>query len=237
MKSKSRSLSGATLMLIIIPVIVGLLACMPEVAPIGNPERARIDPELSGVWVIEGDEEMPAVLYFAPYDKRTWLLFFIETEEGGELDLGEETTDTYDDLVEILTDEARGVGRKGITASGVAVYKAWTTKLRGETFLVWEAKGSLRDDGSFGVDFAWNWHLKKTSSTRFELRFINYSDPIFEDVDLMNRRALEKVIRKNIKNEALYGADDDGFSWTVVKVEPEHLDVFGDLLGEVVAEQ
>ena len=56
-------------------------------------------------------------------------------------------------------------------------------------------------------------------------------------VDLMNRRALEKVIRKNIKNEALYGADDDGFSWTVVKVEPEHLDVFGDLLGEVVAEQ
>lgn len=229
MKPKTRSISGATLMLIIIPVIVGLLACMPEVVPLGNPERARIDPELSGVWVMGTEDEVVFVLYFDPYDKRTWLVFCIGPEEGDELDLGEDTIDTYDDMVEILTDEVRGVGSKGITASEVSTYKSWTTKLRGETFLIWVPKGQLRDDGTFGVDFAWNWHLKKITPTHFEIRFINFDDPIFEDVDLTNRRALEKVIRKNVNNEALY--DDEVFS--LIKVKPEHLDAFGDLLHEV----
>ena len=219
-------------MLIIIPIIVGLLACMPEIAPIGNPERARIDPELSGVWVMEEEDEVVFVLYFDPYDKRTWLLFCIGPEEGDELDLGEEAIDTYDDLVEILTDEARGAGPKGVAVGYIGVFKAWTTKLRGETFLVWEFKGELKDDGTFGVDFAWNWHLKKITPTRFELREINFEDAIFEDVDLSNRKALEKVIRKNIKNDALF--DDEVYS--LIKVKPEHNEPFRELLLEVFGE-
>ena len=229
MKPRTRSISGGLMMLTIIPVIVGLLACMPEIAPLGNPERAKIDHELTGVWFMEDDDEVAGVLYFEPYDKRTWLLFFIEPHDGEELDLGKETIETYDDMVEILTDEVRGVGSKGITASEVSTFKSWTTKLRGETFLVWEVKGQLRDDGTFGVDFAWNWHLKKITPTHFEIRFINYADPIFEDVDLTNRRALEKVIRKNVNNKALY----DNQVYSLIKVKPEHLDVFGDLLHEV----
>jgi len=229
MTPRTRSIGGGLMMLMIIPVIVGLLACMPEIAPLGNPERAKIDHELTGVWLMEGDDEVVGVLYFEPYDKRTWLLFIIEHEEGDELDLGEETIETYDDMVEILTDEVRGVGSKGITVSEVYTYKSWTTKLRGETFLIWVPKGQLRDDGTFGGDFAWNWHLKKITPTHFEIRFINFGDPIFEDVDLTNRRALEKVIRKNVNNEALY---EDQVS-SLIKVKPEHLDAFGDLLREV----
>ena len=229
MTPKTRSIGGGLMMLAIIPVIVGLLACMPEIAPLGNPERAKIDHELTGVWLMEGDDEVVGVLYFEPYDKRTWLLFIIEPEEGDELDLGEETIETYDDMVEILTDEVRGVGSKGITVSEVYTYKSWTTKLRGETFLIWVPKGQLRDDGTFGGDFAWNWHLKKITPTHFEIRFINFGDPIFEDVDLTNRRALEKVIRKNVNNDALY--DDEVYS--LIKVKPEHIEVFGDLLHEV----
>ena len=232
MNPKSRSISGAALMLIIIPVIVGLLACMPEVVPLGNPERARIDPELSGVWVMEEEDEVVFVLYFDPYDKRTWLLFCIGPEEGDELDLGEETNFGYEELVEILTDEARGVGSRGIAVGFNSVFKAWTTKLRGETFLVWEFKGELKDDGTFGVNSAWNWHLKKITPTHFEMREINFEDAIFEDIDLTNRRALEKVIRKNINNEALY--DDEVFS--LIKAKPEHINAFGDLLSEVIGE-
>jgi len=217
------------MMLAIIPVIVGLLACMPEVVPLGNPERARIDPELTGVWIMEAEDEVVFVLYFEPYDKRTWLLFSIGPEEGDELDLAEDTIDTYDDLVEILTDEARGVGPKGVAVGFFSVFKAWTTKLRGEKFLVWEFKGELKDDGTFKVAFAWNWHLKKITPTHFEIRGINFEDPIFEDVDLTNRRAVEKVIRKNVDNEALY--DDEVYS--LIKVKPEHIEVFGDLLHEV----
>ena len=219
-------------MLAIIPVIVGLLACMPEVVPLGNPERARIDPELTGVWIMEAEDEVVFVLYFEPYDKRTWLLFSIGPEEGDELDLAEDTIDTYDDLVEILTDEARGVGPKGVAVGFFSVFKAWTTKLRGEKFLVWEFKGELKDDGTFKVAFAWNWHLKKITPTHFEIRGINFEDPIFEDVDLTNRRAVEKVIRKNVDNEALFG--DEVYS--LIKVKPEHINVFGKLLLEMIGE-
>ncbi len=229
MTPRTRSISGGLMMLAIIPVIVGLLACMPEVVPLGNPERARIDPELTGVWIMEAEDEVVFVLYFEPYDKRTWLLFSIGPEEGDELDLAEDTIDTYDDLVEILTDEARGVGPKGVAVGFFSVFKAWTTKLRGEKFLVWEFKGELKDDGTFKVAFAWNWHLKKITPTHFEIRGINFEDPIFEDVDLTNRRAVEKVIRKNVDNEALY--DDEVYS--LIKVKPEHIEVFGDLLHEV----
>jgi len=232
MTPRTRSIGGGLMMLAIIPVIVGLLACMPEVVPIGNPERARIDSELSGVWVMGTEDEFVFVLYFEPYDKRTWLLFCIGPEEGDELDLGENTFDTYDDLVKILTDDARGVGPKGVVVGFNSVFKAWTTKLRGETFLVWEVKGELQDDGTFGVRSGWNWHLKKITPTHFEIREIKFGDDFFEDVDLTNRRAVEKVIRKNVNNEALFG--DEVYS--LIKVKPEHINAFGEFLGEVFGE-
>ena len=71
MKPRIRSASGAVLMLAIIPAIVGLLACMP--VPIGDPERSRIDPEITGAWVWLNDGDS-SFFVFEPYDKRTWLL-------------------------------------------------------------------------------------------------------------------------------------------------------------------
>ena len=41
MKARTRSISGALMMLVIVPLFAGLLACMPEYVPLGNPERAR----------------------------------------------------------------------------------------------------------------------------------------------------------------------------------------------------
>ena len=53
MRPNVRSASGMVLMLAIIPIFAGLLACMP--VPIGDPERSRIDPEITGVWFLESD--------------------------------------------------------------------------------------------------------------------------------------------------------------------------------------
>jgi hypothetical protein len=81
MNSRSRSLSGAALMLLIVPIFAGLLACMP--VPIGDPERSRIDPDLTGVWAViaSGESFDESGFYvFEPYDKRTWL-----KKLGGEL--------------------------------------------------------------------------------------------------------------------------------------------------------
>lgn len=69
-------------MLLLIPFILGLLACLP--VPIGDPERSRIDPTISGVWVyMEGDERR-GFYAFEPFDKRAWLLAGIESGSGND---------------------------------------------------------------------------------------------------------------------------------------------------------
>jgi len=80
MKPKFRSLSGAALMLVIIPIIAGLLACMP--VPIGDPERSRIDPELNGAWKMSEEGKESALYLFRPYDKRTWVVIGTEGTFG-----------------------------------------------------------------------------------------------------------------------------------------------------------
>jgi len=81
MSANIRSLSGAALMLVIIPIIAGLLACMP--VPVGNPERSRIDAELNGVWRMFEDNDESGLYLFRPYDKRTWLVIGAGNEEDG----------------------------------------------------------------------------------------------------------------------------------------------------------
>ena len=217
-------------MLLITPIIIGLLACMPEVAPVGNPERARIDPDISGIWVMEAEDDGVYPVYFEPYDKRTWLVFMLNVEEGQDLDIGEENVETYARFVEILSDKTRGVGDKGFTAEGLSTYKAWTTKLSGELFLTWVSMGHVGEDGSFGMPFALNWHVNKIDADHMILRFIDVSHDRFEGVDKMNRRAFEKVIRKHAKADDLYEDDEYRF----VRVHPEHVNLFADLLDLVI---
>ena len=80
MRPYVRSATGVLLMLGIIPVFAGLLACMP--VPVGDPEKSRIDPELSGVWAVSGEGNSGPVYFLRPYDKRTWLIWATEVEEG-----------------------------------------------------------------------------------------------------------------------------------------------------------
>jgi len=81
MKATTRSVSGAVLMLAIIPVIVGLLACMP--VPVGDPERSRINPDLNGIWALTTDGDDDGYYLFRPWDKRTWLVLGVE-DDGNE---------------------------------------------------------------------------------------------------------------------------------------------------------
>jgi hypothetical protein len=219
-------------MLLIVPIIAGLLACMPEMAPVGDPDRAKIDPELSGVWVLGDEESVESVYYFEPYDKRTWLIVGVAVEEGDDLDPVELVTGDYDSLVRIMLDKDRGVGNKGVTGGRVELYKAWLTKLAGETFLTWSPLGVINEEGTFGIEFAYNWRLRRIDPEHLTLQFIDVEGPVFEDIDMTNRRALEKVIRRHADEEGFF--DDDVFP--LMKVQPEHLQAFGDLLGSVVSD-
>jgi len=219
-------------MLLVIPIFAGLLACMPEVVPVGNPERSKIDAGLTGIWVMGDDETVEGAYYFIPYDKRTWLLTGITFEAGDDSEFDANEMNTYDSIVTMMLDKNRGVGSKGIVGGGIDLYKAWITKLGGETFLTWSPVAVVNEEGGFDIEFAFNWRLQQHDPNHFTLQFIDVNGPAFEDVDLTNRRALEKVIRRHADEEGFF--DDD--KYPMMKVRPEHVQVFGQLLASVVGD-
>ena len=69
MKPRNRSLTGAVIAVLVLPVFAGLLACIPSFpVPIGNPEKSRIDSDISGMWLSD-DEDGIFVYLFEPFDK------------------------------------------------------------------------------------------------------------------------------------------------------------------------
>ena len=133
MTPKSRSISGGLMTLIIIPVIIGLLACMP--VPIGNPERSRIDPELSGLWTMQdSDGDIMGIVLFEPYDKRTWLGFMVVPDLNVQNAPERFAYYTLEDLIAALNDESSESPL--VVADELSIYKIWLTKLCGEQFNV-----------------------------------------------------------------------------------------------------
>jgi hypothetical protein len=217
MTSKSRSLGGAALMLLIIPVFAGLLACMP--VPIGDPERSRIDPEMTGIWAVlssEDDGDGPGFYMFEPYDKRTMLLWGIGLSEGEEIDLEDYDFSTYSGYEGLAANEK--VHSKHVYADAVGLYKVWLTELGGEWFLTWENKGV---SGELGEDpeHWYVFHVLENTDDKMVLRMVNGEAEPFEDVK-KERRAFERVLKKHANDPVIYGEDDgDDFRLTLVRAK------------------
>jgi len=233
MNSKSRSLSGAALMLVIIPIFAGLLACMP--VPIGDPERSRIDPDLAGVWAVlaSGEDFGESGFYvFEPYDKRTWLVTGAGMIAGDDSDLSNYDMTTYDGFVELAVAEPIDEGH--VSIDQIQVYKAWLKKLGGELFMTWEPKLWL-DEGIPDPEVWLVYRVVKKDRDRFEMHYVDGESDLFDDVD-ETRRAYERVISKNADNPELYAestADIDVV--TLVRVQESELEFIEDLLQTVVS--
>lgn len=224
MKPNTRSASGALLMLVIIPVIVGLLACMP--VPIGDPERSRIDPGITGVWIaLDGSADQPFYA-FEPYDKRTWLVTGVTIEEGDDADSGDLKFESYSDFAEFI-DKGPVVGQDGLTAGKIASYKVWRTKLGGEWFMTWEPK-HVFDNEEFSPEVWFVFGLDRPDEDTLVLTMLD--DDLFEGVE-ETRRAYERVVKKNVRNEALYSEEQ----LRLFRVKPEHFALFRQLAGSVIA--
>lgn len=222
MKTPTRFASGVALMTLLIAIVAGLLACMP--VPIGDPERSRIDPEISGVWAWLDDDDSAGFYVFEPYDKRTWLLTgfgFSERDDATDYDLS-----TYQGLADLIDNEP--VGPDGVTTGEVTLYKVWRTKLGGEWFMTWEPKGILENEGL--VPEVWYvFRILRPDANTIELQWIK--DDLFEGVE-ESRRAFERVIRKNVNNPELY--DDEKLR--LVRIDSEHFEFVGDLAAQVISE-
>ena len=225
MKPTTRSISGAGLMLAIIPAMIGILACLP--VPIGDPERSRVDPEITGVWAF-CDEDEAAFYVFEPFDKRSWLLTGVGIEEGDAGDFADYNLRSCEDLNHLM--ETESVGEEGATATEMVMYKAWMTKLGGVWFMTWEPKGLFGNE-QFAPDTWYVFRVDKPDPETLELYMIG-GEKFFPDDLKKTRRAYERVIRKNAKNPDLYAEDP----LILKRVTSEHLDFFEEVAREVIAD-
>jgi hypothetical protein len=198
------------LMLTIVPIFAGLLACMP--VPIGDPEHSRIDPELSGLWVMDSGDAVDLYLFHS-YDKRSWLVVGAHLEEGSEAEIDDLPVESAEEALAAL--RKHPIGEDGITSTSTIVFKAWLTKLGGEQFMTWEPIGEMNSDGSFTPDFWYVFKLVKDPEKKVRLYFV---DPDYEgfanikrrkdyegdDYPKVMRRTWERAIRKHAKDSELY---------------------------------
>ena len=226
-------------MLVIIPVFAGLLACMP--VPIGNPERSRIDPDISGVWVQELDGEFDALYLYQPYDKRTWLVVGATLEEGAAYQGESFDIETSEDALRVLADHH--VGEDGITSPTTIAIKAWLTKLGGERFMTWEMVGGFNPDGTYKPEMWYVFRVEKIDKDHLELYMVNGEHEAFDDilkpadyegddyVKAMRRkweRALAKVA-KHVDDDDLYAERH-----TLRRLPEEHMEKASELFRQVI---
>jgi len=72
MKPLHRTLLGLAIAAAMLPVLIGVLACIPALpVPIGDPNKSRIDPALTGIWFDVYNEHLWVI---QPYDRRTYVV-------------------------------------------------------------------------------------------------------------------------------------------------------------------
>ena len=210
MKPRNRSLSGALIAVIALPVFLGLVACLPSFpVPIGDPEKSRIDPNISGMWVAADGDELE-VWWFIPYDKRSWLLswYLIEVDEDNcdpDALPAEAAFATYQGIIEYANES----GDDCLVGSPVLTWKAWLTKLGGKSFLTLENKtyytphDPTEDDGwmVYGIE------ISKPDVIR--IAPVDADAEVFADLDEAEatRRQYEKILKKQATNPAIFSGE------------------------------
>jgi len=239
MTPQIRSIIGAVLMLAVIPIFAGLLACMP--VPIGDPERSSVDPDITGVWSASAADEEAALYLFRPYDDRTWLVLGTTISEGADYEGELPDIETHGDVTRVLSDEP--IGDAGITATTPVVFKVWRSRIRGVWFMTWEPVGGIRDDGSFTAEYWFVFRLEKSGKDEFSLRMVDSTHETFDNIvdpddyegdnyakDM--RRTWERALKRAIDDPELY-ADEDA-TWVFRHVPPDLTDEAAALFREVI---
>jgi hypothetical protein len=237
MKPLHRSLSGLLIAIVSAPIFMGLLACLP--VPIGDPEKSRIDADLSGIWFVPDE---PSIVLIEPYDKRTWIITIFEATIDEKACPEEDTEELSKNDYEVFVGRIQESDGRCFKLERVeGAYKVWRVKLGGQQFMTWEPKGGFDKDHGFGWDVWFVYRIDKANKDEFTLSMINSDYDGFEDPSVAEkfaelkdqglpydprklkaaRRAAEKVIRRNAVDDELY-MDELKF----YRVQPEHYDLF-----------
>ncbi len=224
--------------LLMLPALLGVMACFELPAPVGNPERSRIDPALNGVW-LGGDVDEPWMFIFEPYDKRTWLVRWVLLEErdeatdnlaagdtpeppaGGELD-GEagNVEDTEPSALDLLRAGELRVG-------GIYLIKAWRKRIRRVWFMTFEFRGMIDEETGMDPDTWWVMKPELIDESTLALQFVN---PELEGIEEgMTRAQLERLVRQNLDNPELFVEN----ALPLKRVPQDDFGALADMLEEV----
>ncbi len=228
MTPTQRSFTGAVLALLTVPVVVGLMACLP--VPVGDPERSEIDNDMSGVYADWTDTGSFTI--FEPFDTRTWLVtdLTIGRQPGAREGCDEQVVpDNFAAFMARI--DAEGVGC--FAGTKLEVYKAWRSKQGRGWFLTLEPKALLvPDEGTEDVFDAGLWivyRIEDQDAGGLSLRRIDADFDGFDGIK-ETRRAFEKVIRKHIDSDELY----DGESRKLMRVEDRDIEIVAGFLADLI---
>ena len=233
MKPRNRSLTGAMIAVFVLPVFAGLLACLP--VPIGDPEKSRIDPELSGMWVSIWDDQF--VSLFEPYDRRTWLQTMFEVNSGKEDCEWQDDTDDVDNndidaidwTYDMVIREMGPLESGCLESDSLVLFKVWRKKLGGQWFMIWEPKGVFDYEDEFDTEEWLVFRIDKRDPGKLFLWVVNEGYDGFDDVD-ETRKAYERVIKKNVDDPELYAEEP----WIFWRVQADDRSNFIAIMDDVV---
>ncbi len=239
---RNRSRAGLIVSILILPLLLGVMACFVLPVPIGNPEKSRIDPAMSGIWLAAGESEGWLVA-LEPYDKRTWLVTWMMleavAEEDDEAEAGEAETTNDDDA---LTNDAAMADDDSETAESylehlrdgayvidqVTFHKGWLTRIKGVRFMVWQPMVDL--DSERGMDPEW-WWVQRVESVNSEHMDTDFIKSEFEDLGKVKTRSqAEKLIRRHIKNPELFLKEGEMPDYQ--RVPKEDYDLIAEMLDD-----
>lgn len=200
--SRARTIAGVAIFAGLGLFLLALMACLK--VPVGNPEKSRIDPALSGVWRAENTVESSAALWIIePWDARTWVLTALSAKEDESADDAAATTPG-----DVLTRlESRGL-------ESIDKYKAWLATFGGVRFIVLEPKKALRELSGEKPEFWFVFKVKQPTADRLELFLVDGKQILKAETT----SEAERILRKRARDPALYGNGSDSLILSRVPV-------------------
>jgi hypothetical protein len=192
-----------------LPVLLGVMACFNLPAPIGNPEKSRIDPAMSGIWAngFDLEDDSGWIWILEPYDRRTWLVSWLFVEMSEPVDRGE--LDEENGLADL--NYMLHIDR--LKTDLIAFNKAWLTDIKGHRFLVFEPRVQVSSGEPLSPE---SWWTMRVRSVDEDVMMIDFVDPDYDgfsealarfDESLTRAQVgklIERVIRKHIDDPELF---------------------------------
>lgn len=188
-------------LLLALALLAVLTACLP--VPVGDPEKSRVDPGLTGAWRVAGADDSQLLMMLDPWDKRTWLVTLIGLGAAGDTVASDDSGSGKAAVPQVPFNAASA---DGFRVENLGVYKCWLTRIGGETFMTWESKTLSETLPGMAPQQWWVFRVRKSGEDTFYLDGFDYSVDGLDEVS--TREEAEKIISRHVKDPGFFKVQD-----------------------------